>query len=137
MFCDCIKCGLSKYDHKICDKFCFNINYNSDVCVQCGRDLHSHRDKEIKNGIRPCRNFLETDKTNKRECKNCIHSRTYHMLNPLLFEMNEKSFSEFTDLSFKFNADYSILNDNEKRVKINKFYDVVRMNYSTNYSTNY
>lgn len=132
MFSDCDTCGLAKYGHTICDKFCINPENEISDCMNCGCDLRRHQDKEIKNGIYPCQNFIET-RYGCLDCMNCIHTRTYHMLNPRLFKMNSDAFDKFTTLAFGYNCDFIGLSDSEKQQKMNQFYKVLCMNYSSNH----
>jgi hypothetical protein len=124
---DCDTCGMSKYKHQVCNKF---IKQESgEECFTCGRDIHTHQEKELESGIFPCDNFVETNGEDCYECKNCIHSRTYHMFNPILFKMNKKAFNEFTSLAFEFNADFIGQTQTEMSKNRNLLMYVMRMNY--------
>jgi hypothetical protein len=100
----CESCGMSKYNHIICDNFLGNVKK---ACDTCGRHLHDHQNKEIKNGKYPCIDFTKADNDSCMDCKYCIHTETYHMLNTHLFKMNI-----------------------EKQQNIDKFNQLINMNYS-------
>lgn len=126
-FDSCKTCGHTKYSHNVCSNFNGNTR---DFCNSCGRNLQSHQQKQLKDGIYPCNNFIESNDI--MECKNCIHTETNHMLNPLLFQMNETAYSNFMDTAFSFQANFiGCINMPRKIIEnMEIFYKVLKMNYS-------
>lgn len=124
---NCDTCGMTKYKHPVCDKFI--KQEEDDECFTCGRDIRTHQEKELDLGIYPCDNFVETNGDDCFECENCIHSKTYHMFNPMLFKMNKKAFDEFTSLAFEFTADFISQTQTEMIKNRNVLLSVMRMNY--------
>ena len=124
---NCTTCGMSKYKHTTCSKFSGN---NINDCTTCGRNLRDHQQKEMNLGNYPCNNFTSTDSDSCMDCRNCIHLETEHMLNPQLFKMNYGAYSKFTDIVLQFQTAFIKLSDIEKVVKRNKYYEIMRMNYS-------
>lgn len=127
---DCNTCGMSKYKHTTCSKFSGN---NENDCTTCGRDLFDHQQKKMNLGNYPCNNFTSTDSDSCMDCKNCIHSETLHMLNQQLFKMNYDAYSKFTDTGLEFQTAFFELSDIEKVLKRDKYYEILRMNYSHQY----
>lgn len=123
---DCISCGMSKYKHNLCNKF----TGNTDTCSTCGLEIFKHQQKELKQGKLPCNNFVESNTNNYFDCNNCIHTRTNHMINPQLFCMNDKAYSNFTDLAFHFQASYISLSPMDIMKYKNLHFGIMNMNYS-------
>jgi len=99
----CKTCGKNEYTHQTCK---FYSSKDSDYCEHCGRGLYAHRELAKKNGEKHCGNFLENTHDNKKDCENCIFSKTEHFLNPMLFMMNKKAYDKFTDLVFVFQSEF-------------------------------
>ena len=129
----CEKCGMDASTHTVCDIFCHDDCDGSDDCVNCGRNIKSHQQKEISLGKYPCKNFISSTNNDCYDCKFCIHSKMNHMINPRLFEMNKEANDKFTDLAFAYQVDFNSLNCREAPVLQSQFIEYLRMYYSQNH----
>lgn len=125
----CLTCGFDNYSHNVCDSY---DAHNENECKNCGRDLFDHREKEKKCGKTHCGNFEKAD--GFMDCKNCIHSKIDHSLNPQLFKMNKIAYNNFTDLAFKIQGDFvSYFAVQCEQKYLDMFYSFMKMNYSENH----